>query len=74
MDITEDVVGTTAFTFLFCAMLCGFIAFSKDRSWLGFALVGLLLGPIGLIVTGAADPGSQIPRTASEESLDDLPR
>jgi hypothetical protein len=67
MGIIEDLLGGLAVTFAFSAMLCGFIAFSKDRSWLGFALIGLLLGPLGLIVTGIAEPGSSILPGTSED-------
>lgn len=67
MDITADAVAILTCTLLMCAMLCGFIALSKERSWLGFALIGLLLGPIGLIITGEAEPGHTVQRIADDD-------
>lgn len=56
MGILEDVVSIVIITSLMCGMICGFIGFSRDRNWIGFALLGLLLGPVGLLVTSFAEP------------------
>ena len=67
MGLIENTLMIVVTTFLFCGMLCGFIALTKDRSWLGFALVGLLLGPIGLYITGNAELGTSRAREQGEE-------
>jgi len=67
MSISDDVLTLFAASALICGMLSGFIALSKDRSWLGFALIGILLGPIGLIVTGFAPPAALTLRMAGED-------
>ena len=69
MGIIESTMAFLVVTFLFCGILCGFIAFSKDRSWLGFALAGMLLGPFGLLITGNVPPGGRDPHASG----DDLP-
>lgn len=56
MGIMLDAISIIIITGLMCGMICGFIAFSRDRNWIGFALLGLLLGPIGLVVTSFAEP------------------
>lgn len=67
MTISDDVLTFAIACALFCGMLSGFIALSKDRSWLGFALIGLVLGPFGLIVTGFAQPASPTIKVARED-------
>ncbi len=68
MSISGDMLTILVAGALFCGMLSGFIALSKDRSWLGFALIGVLLGPLGLIVTGFAQPAASTIRIAREDS------
>lgn len=67
MSISDDVLTLLIACALLCGMLSGFIALSKDRSWLGFALIGILLGPIGLIVTGFAQPAAPTIKMAGED-------
>ena len=55
MGIMVDAISIIIITGLMCGMICGFIAFSRDRNWIGFALLGLLLGPVGLVVTSFAE-------------------
>jgi hypothetical protein len=56
MSLSSHILINAIIIALSCGMLCAIIAFSKDRCWLGFAVLGILLGPIGLIVTGLAQP------------------
>jgi hypothetical protein len=67
MTISSDVLTILIVTALFCGMLSGFIALSKDRNWLGFALIGVLLGPLGLVVTGFARPAAPTIRIGEED-------
>jgi hypothetical protein len=67
MSISDDLFTIIFAGALFCGMLSGFIALSKDRSWLGFALIGILLGPVGLIVTGFAQPAAPTIKMAGED-------
>lgn len=63
--IGGTVVVSVAALFLFCGLLCIIDAMLKDRSRVVFLLIGLLLGPVGLIVTG------MIPPALSGESRDE---
>lgn len=67
MSISDDILTMLISIFLLSGMLSGFMALSKDRSWLGFALIGVLLGPLGLIVTGFAQPAAPTVRISGED-------
>jgi Kef-type K+ transport system membrane component KefB len=71
MSLSSNILIDAMVIALFCGMLCAIIAFSKDRSWLGFAVLGILLGPIGLIVTGLAQPYTPKRTVIADEATDD---
>jgi hypothetical protein len=70
MTIAGDLLTMLAVSALFCGMLSGFIALSKGRSWLGFAMIGILLGPFGLVATGFAKPAAPTIRVLGEDPHD----
>jgi hypothetical protein len=50
-----------------CAGVAAFIATAKGRSVSGFALAGLLLGPVGLLWALFAFPASELERSEIEK-------
>ncbi len=56
MGIGGTVFVSVAALFPFCGLLCIIDAMLKDRNRVVFMLIGLLLGPVGLIVTGMISP------------------
>ncbi len=58
MGITLSIIVTWCAIAFMCAMISGFVAISKGRSGLGFALLGLFFGPLGFLLVGFAQPAS----------------